>query len=459
MVLLTPVVGLGIAGLAIAFQEGSDKDSSQVLFSGQDALPPLIQDASDWTVGALVLLVACKALAYVLSLSSFRGGPVFPGMFIGAAGGIALSHLPGLPMIAGAAMGTAAVTAAMLGLPLTAVLLTVIFLQADGLALTPLVIVSAVVAYVLSARLMPKPPAGGRTDRIGPCGAGAELRGSAHVPLARILGNTGPARGAALQARALADRPEPPLEARRRDDERRRVRRRLVRRGGHPGPVQERRAGLERPQPPRARGPRPLGARLRAHPRLDGHAGAADQLPSVSPRPLAVDAQRLDRAVPGGEAGAHARRRPVALRRRRGLDRLGGVLLPRAHARPRGRPARGRGAGGRPDRADRAQARDRAPDPDDRGHERRPQHLGVPLLERRRVAVALLLHEDGHAARAVPGQPALPRRSRTRRGSSSRSRSATSSAPGTRCPSRATASSSPARTSCTRSFPARPGRA
>jgi chloride channel protein, CIC family len=157
MVLLTPVVGLGVAGLAIAFQEGSDKDSSQVLFSGQDALPPLIQDASDWTVGALVLLVACKALAYVLSLSSFRGGPVFPGMFIGAAGGIALSHLPGLPMIAGAAMGIAAVTAAMLGLPLTAVLLTTIFLQADGLALTPLMIVSAVVAYVVAARLVPAP--------------------------------------------------------------------------------------------------------------------------------------------------------------------------------------------------------------------------------------------------------------------------------------------------------------
>ena len=102
MVLLTPVVGLGVAGLAIA---GSDKDSSQVLFSGQDA------SAAD--PGRLGLdgrrarpLVACKALAYVLSLSSFRGGPVFPGMFIGA-GGIALSHLPGLPMIAGAAMGIA----------------------------------------------------------------------------------------------------------------------------------------------------------------------------------------------------------------------------------------------------------------------------------------------------------------------------------------------------------------
>ena len=39
MVLLTPVVGLAVGGLAIAFAEGSDRSSSEVLFSGQDALP------------------------------------------------------------------------------------------------------------------------------------------------------------------------------------------------------------------------------------------------------------------------------------------------------------------------------------------------------------------------------------------------------------------------------------
>jgi membrane protein implicated in regulation of membrane protease activity len=80
-------------------------------------------------------------------------------MFIGAAGGIALSHLPGLPMIAGAAMGIGAMTVSMLGLPLVAVLLATLFLQADGLSLMPLVIVAVVVAYVLSARLKPPLPA------------------------------------------------------------------------------------------------------------------------------------------------------------------------------------------------------------------------------------------------------------------------------------------------------------
>jgi chloride channel protein, CIC family len=155
--LLTPVVGLAVGGLAIAFAEGSGRSSSEVLFSGQDALPALIQNAADWTVGALVLLIVCKGLAYAASLSSFRGGPIFPGMFLGAAGGIALSHLPGLPMIAGAAMGIGAMTAAMLGLPLTAVLLPTLILQADGLALMPLVIIAVVVSYVISARLAPVP--------------------------------------------------------------------------------------------------------------------------------------------------------------------------------------------------------------------------------------------------------------------------------------------------------------
>jgi hypothetical protein len=74
-------------------------------------------------------------------------------MFIGAAGGIALSHLPGLPMIAGAAMGIGAMTVAMLGLPLTSVLITSLFLQADAVTLMPLVIVAVVVSYVASARL------------------------------------------------------------------------------------------------------------------------------------------------------------------------------------------------------------------------------------------------------------------------------------------------------------------
>jgi chloride channel protein, CIC family len=157
IVLLTPVVGLAVGGLAIAFEEATGRSSSQVLFSGQNDLGPVIHNAASWSLGALTLLMACKALAYGASLSSFRGGPIFPAMFIGAVGGIALSHAPGLPMIAGVGMGIGAMAVAMLGLPLTSVLLATVFLQADALDLMPLVIVAVVVAYVTSARLAPPP--------------------------------------------------------------------------------------------------------------------------------------------------------------------------------------------------------------------------------------------------------------------------------------------------------------
>ena len=154
---LTPLAGVGIGILVLIFVEATDKPSAYVLFSGQDQLPGLIEGAASWSVGALILLAACKGLAYSLALSGFRGGPVFPGMFVGAVVGIALSHLPGLSMIAGAAMGIGAMTVAMLGLPLVSLLLVVLFLQADSVQLTPLVIVAIVVSYIVSARLNPVP--------------------------------------------------------------------------------------------------------------------------------------------------------------------------------------------------------------------------------------------------------------------------------------------------------------
>ena len=159
MLVLTPLAGLAVAGLAIAYAAGTGKGSSEVLFSGQDALGPLISHSAGYTVGALVLLVVCKALAYGTSLSSFRGGPIFPAMFIGAAGGIALSHLAGLPLVAGVAMGIGGMSVAMLRLPMTSVLLATLLLASDGLEVVPLAIVAVVVSYVVSVRLTPVPAA------------------------------------------------------------------------------------------------------------------------------------------------------------------------------------------------------------------------------------------------------------------------------------------------------------
>jgi H+/Cl- antiporter ClcA len=167
ILLATPLAGLAVAGLAIAFSATTGKSSSEVLFSGQSALGPLITHSAAYTVGALVLLIACKALAYGMSLGSFRGGPVFPSMFLGAAGGMALSHLAGLPLVAGVAMGIGAMCAVMLRLPLTAVLLATLLLSSDGLAVMPLAIVAVVVAYVVSARLTPSPASAPRKPDAG----------------------------------------------------------------------------------------------------------------------------------------------------------------------------------------------------------------------------------------------------------------------------------------------------
>ena len=155
---VTPVIGLMVAGVAIAFAEITHRSAETVLFSGQSALPGLVLKASTWTVGALVVLAIAKSIAYAFSLSAFRGGPIFPAMFIGAAIGVAGSHLPGLVLVPAVAMGIGAMATVMLKLPLTSTLLAILLFASDGLSVTPLVIVAVVVAYVLSAR-MPQTPA------------------------------------------------------------------------------------------------------------------------------------------------------------------------------------------------------------------------------------------------------------------------------------------------------------
>jgi hypothetical protein len=172
--LVVPLAGIAVAVLAIIYAEATGKPTSDVLFSGENALDPLITHAASYSVGALLLLMVCKGLAYAVSLSSFRGGPVFPAMFIGAAGGIALSHLPGLPMIAGVAMGIGAMSVVMLTLPITSVLLATLLLASDGLALMPLVIVAVVVAYVAAARITPAETTGSAAPERPAATAGSD---------------------------------------------------------------------------------------------------------------------------------------------------------------------------------------------------------------------------------------------------------------------------------------------
>ena len=156
IMIATPVAGLVVAGLAVLFSQVSGHNVKYVLFSGQNELSPLFANRAAFGIGALFLLLACKGLAYSVSLATFRGGPVFPSIFLGAAFGLLLGQVPGLSVVAAMGMGIGAFTAAMLRLPLTAALLAALLLSADAASVTPLAIVSVVVAYVASEHLDPR---------------------------------------------------------------------------------------------------------------------------------------------------------------------------------------------------------------------------------------------------------------------------------------------------------------
>jgi H+/Cl- antiporter ClcA len=151
--LLLPVCGLIVSGLAIAFSQATGKGINEVLFSGQDALPGLVSGAGTWSLSALVLLILFKGLGYSISLGGFRGGPTFPAIFLGAAGGILASHLPGFPITAAVAVGIGTGTVAILRLPLSAIVIATLLTSKAGPGAGPLVIVGVVITYLVTLRL------------------------------------------------------------------------------------------------------------------------------------------------------------------------------------------------------------------------------------------------------------------------------------------------------------------
>src|SRR3954454_2993653 len=161
--LYLPLIGLLVAGLAIAFTYATDHGANEVLFSGQDQLPGLASNASSWSLGALALLLLFKGIGYSMSAAAFRGGPTFPAMFLGAAAGLMAGHLPGFESTPAVAVGLGAGVVSVLRLPLSAVVIGVLLTDRSGAGSAPLVIFGVVVAYIasvwLAARQAPEPPA------------------------------------------------------------------------------------------------------------------------------------------------------------------------------------------------------------------------------------------------------------------------------------------------------------
>jgi hypothetical protein len=150
MYLLTIAAGLAVGGLAIAFAETTDYSTQAVLFSGESSFSSLFANAETISLSALALLLLFKGLAWSISLSSFRGGPTFPAIFLGVVAGLLAAHLPGYSETPAISVLVGAGCVSVLRLPLASVMIASLLSVHAGLAVAPLIVVGVVVAYLVS---------------------------------------------------------------------------------------------------------------------------------------------------------------------------------------------------------------------------------------------------------------------------------------------------------------------
>jgi chloride channel protein, CIC family len=133
--------GVGIGLVALVAGE-------ETLFSGEKELESLLNNPGSETVAALLLIVAGKMVAISLSMATgFRGGRIFPTVFVGGTTGLLLHEaFTSVPLPVAAAAGMAGTAMVILRLPIFVILFISFF---GGPVLVPVVILAAVTAYIL----------------------------------------------------------------------------------------------------------------------------------------------------------------------------------------------------------------------------------------------------------------------------------------------------------------------
>jgi H+/Cl- antiporter ClcA len=142
-------------------------NSQDILFSGQSSIPAVV--ASDST-RVVAILIAGKFLAYGISLGcGFRGGPIFPAVFLGVAlASLAVVWFDVSPTLA-IAVGAAAGMAAQTGLLISPLLFGALLVGSAGTDAIPAAVLAAAAAWLTSRAL------GARTHHshapVAPAGA------------------------------------------------------------------------------------------------------------------------------------------------------------------------------------------------------------------------------------------------------------------------------------------------
>jgi H+/Cl- antiporter ClcA len=153
LAVVLPVGGLAIGCLAeLANLLGGH--ANDVFFSGQASVPVVIAESSGWIV---LLLFVAKGLGYAISLGcGFRGGPVFPAIFLGVALGsfaeLAFNVSPTLAVAVGAAAGMAALTR----LLIAPVLFAALLVGRPGLDVAPAAVLASTSAWYVMRILSPE---------------------------------------------------------------------------------------------------------------------------------------------------------------------------------------------------------------------------------------------------------------------------------------------------------------
>lgn len=141
-------VGIGVIALVAG---------KETLFSGEHELEVLLDDPAAYGAGTLLLILAGKVLALAISLETgFRGGRIFPVLFIGATVGFLTSELfERVPLAVAVACGMAGAGVAIMRLPVFIALMVAFFASPTTI---PLIVLACVVGYVLT---FDKPELGG----------------------------------------------------------------------------------------------------------------------------------------------------------------------------------------------------------------------------------------------------------------------------------------------------------
>jgi H+/Cl- antiporter ClcA len=152
------VGALTIGALALLVRAVTGAEVGLVLFSGQQSIAEITASTA---VGTLLVVAVVKSAAYAVSLGlGFKGGTIFPAVFIGAAVGVAAAAVvPGTVVAPLVACGIAAGAAAAAGMPVTALVLALLLCLSAGPAVTVPAVLGSVAGTLLKGFLDARRPA------------------------------------------------------------------------------------------------------------------------------------------------------------------------------------------------------------------------------------------------------------------------------------------------------------